>query len=215
MKFTTSISSGVHISISEYLSPICAFKAIDELTSVMLCFWYLEFSITLFLSLCPRTYVLDTVLFKLLSFSMFETVKPASFVNHIIRLPHKFYHSVAISFVVPKLSRVDIPARHLFVAPSWFFSFSGLIDHPASVVKLALIVPDNGSGVIKSETDTVFVFFDIQSSCPLRLNIDSELFESGLGKSSQFLLSAVLGWSLSAKFNKISLYALSKKGLEL
>ena len=182
VEFAWFVVPDVHVSVFENFSAWTVLNSSFELTCVVLTLCYFESSVSMFFAMFPLPDILRAIGLNLLSVTLFEPVRPVTFIDHIDRSAQNFDHPVAISFVVLELPRVDILTRLVLVSPADFFPLSRLVDDPPSVVEFTLIVPYYCSLLVQDERDAISVFFYTESGRIGALEVDAEPFESFLGE---------------------------------
>lgn len=108
MKFTVFVLANIHISILEHFCSTFILEAIDKISSIVFIFRYLDGAIAVPFALSPGAKVLYPIQFYLFACTLFEPIRPVSFVNDIILFRQVLYHTITFSFIVFECSRVYI-----------------------------------------------------------------------------------------------------------
>ena len=184
MKFSVGIYSYIHITIFKYFSAIFTFDSFVKLSSIMFKLWNLQSTITLSFTLNPISYIFWSIRFNLSSITFLETFLPKAFINDISFFIEEFNNSITMTFILFKLSRINILTRMYLVSPSSFLSFNPSVHVPSSIIKSTLVIPNYCSFLIKNEGNTIFIFFNTEGCRFLSIKICSKFTECYLSKFS-------------------------------
>lgn len=166
-------------------------------------------------ALRPRTNILNSIIFKLLSFPFFKAVYPITFIQSIILLGQEFDNSIPMSFVLLKNSWVYVLSWDIFISPTWFLTFPNIINCPSSEIKLTLVIPYDCPCWIEDKWNAVFILFYTKSSWTLCLQVYSESFECHFSQIYKLLLIHLAVRNLFSKIYEVLFDQLPKVWLIL